>query len=337
MTTKKKIYVVLRGKKTGFFYDYEDYIKQIKGFSFPISKVFKNEEEALEYYNNCEMEILKKDEEYEKLRQHNEAMKQESKMKFFVVIRGRETGIYNDYKIYKKQIIKFSGAIHRSFKNEKEAKEYYSKKDEIVREKELEEQEIERQREERKKDRKEKTLQKIEKEKEISIENFKKEIKNEEYAFSYTDGSFNEQKRVYGYGGFISYQDKIHFIMGHGCKPKYVNSTSVTGELLGCIKLIEKAIELGIKNLIVFYDYEGIVNFASPTCKKKNGVYEKYYRFINETIKDKINIKFIRVKSHSTDVGNKIVDNLAKCSVGLKKINDDKLKEYNDIALQLVV
>lgn len=334
MAKNKKIYVVLKGKNTGFFYDYDVYREQIKGYSYPISRSFKNEQKALEYYKNKEQIILESEKEFEKTRKHNEEQKKQRKIKYYVVIRGRETGIYNDYKLYKKQIIKFSGAIHQSFKNKEAAIAYYEKKEEIIHKREIEEAIITKRREERRKIKKEENIEKIEIAKRNSIDEFKKNNIGKDYGFAYTDGSFNEQKQIYGYGGFISYHNKIHFVMGSGNKLKYIKSTNVSGELLGCIKIIEKAIELNIKNLIVFHDYDGIKTFASPDCKKKHGIYEKYYNYIN-SIKDKINIEFIRVKSHSTDVGNKIVDNLAKCSVGLKKCDDKKIKEFNELALSL--
>ena len=91
---------------------------------------------------------------------------------------------------------------------------------------------------------------------------------------------------------------------------------NVAGEILGSMAAIQKATELGLKDVSVFYDYAGIKAWAAGEWKRnKKGTIE-YYNYI-QSVKEKITIRFVKVRGHSGVEGNEEADRLAKRAVGL--------------------
>ena len=91
---------------------------------------------------------------------------------------------------------------------------------------------------------------------------------------------------------------------------------NVAGEIYGSMAAMEYAIEHNIKNLSIYYDYMGIAKWCTgewKTNKPGTIAYKKYY----DKIKRKVNITFYKVKGHSGDKYNNLVDKLAKKVCGI--------------------
>ena len=163
----------------------------------------------------------------------------------------------------------------------------------------------------------------------------KKSINNSSYA--YVDGSFNKFTKYYGYGGFIMHNNQKYIIQGKGNEPNLVEMRNVAGEIIGCQETCKKAIQLGIKDIDIFYDYAGIKEWATGSWKRNKEGTSQYYYFM-QSIKPIININFCKVEGHSGNEGNDEADRLAKEAVGIKVnsqnniINNDNSKDndYND-------
>ena len=190
-----------------------------------------------------------------------------NKNKFYAVKKGLKPGIYNTWDECKIQVLKFPGAIYKSFKTLSEAEEFMGKKP--------------------KNDNK---------------------IKSEAYA--YIDGSYNKFKKIYGYGGFIIYKGEKYIIQGKGNDPEMVKMRNVAGEILASQETIKKAIELGIKNMDIYYDYEGIERWAKGEWERNRTGTKNYHEFFQK-IKSEIQINFFKVKGHSGEKGNEEADKLA--------------------------
>ena len=157
------------------------------------------------------------------------------------------------------------------------------------------------------------------------------DINDPEYDYvGFIDGAFNVKDNVAGYG-YIIYDKNNNIVAkesGAVPNPEGQLLKNVAGELLGTIKLVDKAIQLKLSNILIMYDYYGI---------------EKYYRgdwisrepFIkNNVLKMKELNKLIKIGmrkaySHTGVFGNEVADSLAK--LGAKFNIDNKPIDKNTI------
>ena len=155
----------------------------------------------------------------------------------------------------------------------------------------------------------------------------KKSINNSSYA--YVDGSFNKSTKYYGYGGFIMHNNQKYIIQGKGNDPDLVEMRNIAGEILGCQETCKKAIQLGIRDIDIFYDYAGIKEWATGSWKRNKEGINQYYYFM-QNIKQTLNINFRKVEGHSGNEGNDEADRLAKEAVGFKVNSQNNINNNND-------
>ena len=92
---------------------------------------------------------------------------------------------------------------------------------------------------------------------------------------------------------------------------------NVAGEIKGAGFIIQYCLNRGIKELTIYHDYEGISKWYQNEWKANLYGTKKYQEFSSEA-KDKIDVKFVKVKSHSNDHYNDIADKLAKEALGIR-------------------
>lgn len=141
-------------------------------------------------------------------------------------------------------------------------------------------------------------------------------VEKEPENYAFVDGSYNIATKVYGYGGFLMADGKKEVLQGSGSEEEMVSMRNVAGEVLGSMAAIEKAVELGLAELTIYYDYMGIEMWATKGWKRNNALTQQYAAFY-DSIKDRVRVHFHKVAAHTGDTYNEMADALAKQGAGI--------------------
>ena len=204
------------------------------------------------------------------------------KQKYYAVRRGRTPGIYLSWAECQRQVTGFPGADFKSFPTEDEAERYLHPKQQW--------------------------------EDRSGSDSAEEEPDN--YAF--VDGSYNAATGVYGYGGFLIHQGQREILQGSGRDEEMASMHNVAGEILGSMAAVTKAAELGLPNIVIYYDYMGIEKWALGEWKRNKQGTIGYYEFMQE-MQQILRIRFVKVKGHSGVEGNEEADCLAKEAAGIRQ------------------
>lgn len=128
---------------------------------------------------------------------------------------------------------------------------------------------------------------------------------------AYIDGSYDASTGNYSFGGCLFIDGKILKFKKKYLKDDYSSYRNVAGEIKGAGYIINYAINHGIKALNIYYDYLGIENWYKGIWKAKSPIALDYVEFASKA-KDKIEINFFKIKSHTNNKYNDLADELAK-------------------------
>ena len=204
--------------------------------------------------------------------------------KYYAVKKGKVPGIYLSWNDCKAMVDGYQGAVYKSFKTIEEAEKFI-------------------------------TGEKI-------ISGMKASGKNISESgetcstYAFVDGSFNKATHTYGYGGFLVTDNEKYVLQGADNDAEMATMRNVAGEIKGAEAAVKKAIELGIKELVIYYDYMGIEMWATGAWKRNKAGTIAYHDYIM-SVREQIKLTFVKVKGHSGVEGNEEADKLAKQAVGI--------------------
>ena len=134
---------------------------------------------------------------------------------------------------------------------------------------------------------------------------------------AYIDGSFDINTNSYSFGGILIIDNKLYKFKKKYDADEFSKYRNVAGEIKGAGYIINQAIKLGLKELHICYDYEGIEKWYTGVWKANSDIAILYTNFANEA-KNKISIKFHKIKSHTNNYYNDMADMLAKEALNIK-------------------
>lgn len=196
--------------------------------------------------------------------------------KFYVVKKGRVTGIFTEWAKCKEAVDGFPGAEYKGFASRDEAVAYLNSG------------------------------------KEDRTESIPNEEGAQKKLLVYVDGSYDDSIKKYAFGCvFLPYGEKIRIAFGNGDNPDSLKHRNVTGEMLGAMFAVKTAMVNGYTKVEICYDYEGIEKWVTGSWRSKTALTQLYAKSMQEWGKS-IAIEFTKVAAHSNIKYNELADVTAK-------------------------
>lgn len=137
-------------------------------------------------------------------------------------------------------------------------------------------------------------------------------------AVAYVDGSYNIKTQNFGCGVVIFHDGEEYTFSDCFDNPEMAQMRNVAGEIEGAKKAMQWCIDNNIKEIEIYYDYEGIEKWCTGEWKTNKSGTIAYKRFYDEISKS-VHVSFNKVRGHSGDTLNDMADMLAKKAVGIEQ------------------
>ena len=132
----------------------------------------------------------------------------------------------------------------------------------------------------------------------------------------YVDGSYHAATKEFSYGMVVLVDGKEEKFSRKMTDPELAQMRNVAGEIKGSEAAMQYALDHKIPSIIIYHDYQGIASWCNGDWKaNKQGTIA--YRDFYKKASQKIKIQFRKVKGHSNDKYNDMVDQLAKEALGI--------------------
>lgn len=218
------------------------------------------------------------------------------KKKYYVVLKGKKTGIFNSWQECQKNVFGFSGAIYKSFDDLEEANKYLNSFSSN--------------------NNQNKSINNL-----MTNEQVNKDVKKflqKGYTIAFVDGSYNHVIKRFGYGVVIfDLQDKKQLFKSYDYQ-QFLSSRNVSGEIFGVIAALNWCVLNQKTKIKIYYDYEGIERWFDKSWDAKTKIAKFYVNELDKIVNKFESILFFKVRAHSEIEYNEIADKLAKQSLNHK-------------------
>lgn len=134
-------------------------------------------------------------------------------------------------------------------------------------------------------------------------------------AVAYVDGSFDKSTGRFSCGVvFLHKNQETHFSEVYD-DADLAPMHNVAGELKGAELAMRHCLREGIGRVAIYYDYEGIAKWCTGEWKAKKAGTIAYKAFY-QSIKNQLQVVFVKVKGHSGNTYNDLADQLARQAIG---------------------
>lgn len=250
--------------------------------------------------------------------------------KFYAVQQGKVPGVYRTWEECKEQVHGYSGAVYKSFPTAEEAMSYVMgdsndplgmSVDRKGRSPDLSKKSAGQEEAERQNGMGNSECQAIQNQMENSeyqaIQNpVENDRGSEDRLLAYVDGSYYNATGEFSYGVVILQNGSEYCFQEKLSDPELASMHNVAGEIKGAEAAMRYAVEHGYSQITIYHDYEGIARWCTGDWKaNKSGTraYKAYY----DSISDRLEVHFVKVKGHSGDKYNDMADRLARQALGL--------------------
>ena len=127
----------------------------------------------------------------------------------------------------------------------------------------------------------------------------------------YVDGSYNSATGEFSYGMVVLLGGQEETYSQSFQDEELATMRNVAGEIKGAEAAMQYALDHGIREIAIYHDYEGIAKWCLgewKTNKEGTRAYKEYF----DSVKQQVEIHFVKVKGHSGDKYNDRADELAK-------------------------
>ena len=201
--------------------------------------------------------------------------------KYYAVRAGRSTGVFLTWAECQNQVTGFPGAVFKSFTTIEEAEAFVKGAATAIKESGTE-------------------LLKVE----------------PGALVAYVDGSYNVENNQFSYGMVLLDGEQELKFQQFFIDEELASMRNVAGEIKGAEAAMRYAVEQGFGKLYIYHDYEGIAKWCQGAWKtNKEGT--KAYKAYFDSIRDKLQVVFVKVAAHTGDKYNEMADKLAKEALGI--------------------
>lgn len=199
-------------------------------------------------------------------------------MKFYAVRRGRTIGIFESWDACRAQVHHFPGAEYKAFPNREEAEAFLLSRS---------------------------ICQPTKKKHAPATSSSMIEVWVDGSCFPKGNGTLR-----LGWGVLVKKNGvEIHRDKGNDIPQEAMIHRNVAGEILAILKAIKWCQSQGITEMTIYFDYQGLESWATGAWRTKLPFTQAYAQVINES---GITIHWVKVKAHSGNPENDLVDQLAK-------------------------